>query len=208
MVSWDRKLMKHFTAALLLISASSAFAQKQELGLTLGQLTGTDRRSVDGTSLTLGSGTALQADYEYRLIQTRLASVYAGAHFLANPQRVVTGASGALTRDVATIYITPGAMVKFFPGARIQPWATVGGGAAVYEQSLLRQDGKPNPAPRDVTHGAFTYGGGVDVPIWKFVALRGEVRDFYSGNPAYNVGLASGQHNVVAGGGFVLRFGH
>ncbi len=36
-----------------------------------------------------------------------------------------------------------------------------------------------------------------------------EIRDFYTGNPNLKARLAaSGQHNVVAGGGFVLRFGH
>jgi hypothetical protein len=39
------------------------------------------------------------------------------------------------------------------------------------------------------------------------LALRLEARDFYSGSPSFNVaGISGGQHNQVAGGGFVLRF--
>ena len=48
----------------------------------------------------------------------------------------------------------------------------------------------------------------MDVRVWQFVATRWEVRDFYSGNPAFNVPVAgSGLHNIVAGGGLVFRFG-
>ena len=68
--------------------------------------------------------------------------------------------------------------------------------------------GNPNPAPR-FTHGTtLDFGGGVDVKLWRFVGLRAEARDFYSGNPSFNVEPSSSrQHNVVVGGGFVLRFG-
>jgi hypothetical protein len=37
--------------------------------------------------------------------------------------------------------------------------------------------------------------------------LRGEVRDFYTGQPRLNIVRSeSGQHNVIVSGGFVLRF--
>jgi hypothetical protein len=48
---------------------------------------------------------------------------------------------------------------------------------------------------------------GGDVRVWRWVALRGEARDFYSGSPDYNVAsLSGGQHNVFAGGAIVLRW--
>ena len=78
----------------------------------------------------------------------------------------------------------------------------------MYEQSLLTIGGAPNPAPRYIQRGAFDFGGGVDTKLWRWIGLRGEVRDFYTGAPAYNIsGVGGGQHNVVAGGGFVLRWG-
>src|SRR5262249_37319202 len=87
-------------------------------------------------------------------------------------------------------------------------YLAVGGGYAVYEQSVLQIDGRPNPAPRDIHRGAFDFGAGVDTSLWRWIGLRGEVRDFYTGSPAYNLpNLGGGQHNVVAGGGFVLRWG-
>jgi hypothetical protein len=45
-----------------------------------------------------------------------------------------------------------------------------------------------------------------DFPVWKFVALRGKARDFYTGSPGYYITIISaGQHNFVATGAFVLR---
>jgi hypothetical protein len=47
----------------------------------------------------------------------------------------------------------------------------------------------------------------LDFKLFRFIGLRGEVRDFLSGNPDLNVALNSGtQHNIVASGGVILRF--
>src|SRR5207249_2817550 len=110
--------------------------------------------------------------------------------------------------DVATVYVTPGVRVKFASDSAVSPYLAVGGGWAWYEQSLFRVDGGSNQAPRERYRGALDFGGGVDVKFWRWVGLRGEIRDFYTGSPAYNLPtFTGGQHNVVAGGGFVLKWG-
>jgi hypothetical protein len=195
-----------------LLTASAGFSQqsgwtpKHEIGLTLGGFLTTDRKASSG-QLTLGTGTDFQANYGYKLAEGAKAALYGEVHFLANPQRLVTSTDQSLTRDVATIYVTPGVRVKFLPRAAISPYLAAGGGYAVYEQSLNRLDGMANMAPRTIHRGAFDFGGGVDVRFWRFIGLRVEIRDFYTGSPAYNTAsLSGGQHNVVAGGGFILRF--
>jgi hypothetical protein len=191
---------------ILLFVAQTAFGQKHEVGLTLGGLFPQDRGTAPNT-VRLGGGTAMQANYGHRLIAGR-AAVYAEVHFLANPQRIVGSGNPAATRDVATIYVTPGIRVKFAPARPVSPYVAVGGGWAVYEQSLLRIDGAPNQAPREIHRGALDFGGGVDAKLWRWLGLRAEIRDFYTGSPAYNLpNLGGGQHNVVAGGGFVLKWG-
>jgi len=119
----------------------------------------------------------------------------------------VSSSDRTLTRDVATLFVTPGIRVKVLPNRRIAPYFAVGGGWADYEQSTTTLDGRPNAAPRTINHGVIDYGGGVDFKFWRFVGLRAEVRDFYAGGPSYNTSsIRGGQHNVVAGGGLVLRF--
>jgi hypothetical protein len=179
---------------------------RHEVGLTLGGLFSA-QRSGAGTSLDLGSGVALQANYGYLIAGGNKAALYGEVHFLANPLRQVSSASESLTRDAATIFLTPGIRVKFFPNHGVAPYVAFGGGLAVYEQSLKTLGGDPNSASRLVNHGALDYGGGVDFRFWRFVGLRAEVRDFYAGGPAYNTtAIRGGQHNVVASGGLVLRF--
>lgn len=178
-------------------------AQRQELGLTLGRLAGADRNAIS-----LGSGTALQANYGYGLWRNDKAALFGEVHFLANPQRVVTSTAARATRDVASLYVTPGVRLKLFPTARVQPFAAVGGGYALYEHSTLDIGGRPNAAPRTAAGAALVYGGGVDVPVWRWVGARFEVRDFVTARPVYNLAVGGRQQNVVTSGGLVLRFGN
>ncbi len=199
-------------ALVLALSIATAFAQdretlpKHEVGLTLGGLLSKARESGPAR-LELGSGVALQANYGYRFFERPNYALYGEVHFLANPQRQVTSADQTLTRDVATIFLAPGLRLKFLPHKAIAPYVAAGAGYAAFEQSTARLDSQPNSASRELSRGVFDFGAGVDVKFWRFVGLRAEVRDFYAGSPAYNTRvIGGGQHNVVAGGGLVLRF--
>lgn len=184
-----------------------AIAQRHEIGLTLGAITGATRSSPQG-SLDFGTGIALQANYGYVLRHGRKVDLLGEVHFLANPLREIASANRLATHDVATLYVVPGVRVKFRPAARIAPYLAIGGGWALYEQSLKQIDGSPNPAPRFTNRGAIGFGGGADFHIWRYIGGRWEIRDFYSGNPSFNTPVVgSGQHNLVVGGGFVLHLG-
>jgi opacity protein-like surface antigen len=179
----------------------------QELGFTLGNVFST-ARSGGNTKLDLGRGTALEFDYGQRLWKNDTFAVLLNVHFLANPQRVVSSLDRTLTRDVATIYAVPGVKIQFRPDSRLRPFVTAGVGYALYEQSLTRIDLVPNPAARLSHKAAFGYGGGADVGVLKWLALRGEYRGYVTGSPAFNTTAISGaQHNPVLSGGFVLTFG-
>ena len=191
---------------MLTLAPAQELPARHEIGLTLGRLFGT-QRSGGGTRLELGPGVAFQANYGYRLLRNDAVAIYGETHFLANPQRIVSSADRTLTRDVATIFVTPGVRVKFLPQRAVSPFLAAGAGLAVYEHSTTTLAGRANPASRTVNHGAFGYGGGLDFKFWRFVGLRAEVRDFYAGAPSYNSrAFSGGQHNVVAGGGLVLKF--
>jgi opacity protein-like surface antigen len=125
----------------------------------------------------------------------------------ASPLRDVSSSITKATQNFASLYLTPGIRVKFKPTSRISPYAVVGGGYADYEQSTTRINGQPNSVSRELARGVFDFGAGVDVRVWRFVALRGEARDFYTGSPGYNVAtISGGQHNVTATGAFVLQW--
>ncbi len=127
-------------------------APRHEIGLTLGRrqpLT----RAKGPSGLELQSGTALQANYGYRLTGGDKAALYGEVYFLSTPQQQVSSADTSLTRDVATIFLTPGVRLKFMPARAVSPYLAIGAGWALFEHSTLTLGGRPNPAPRRVSHG-------------------------------------------------------
>src|SRR5579884_669328 len=125
----------------------------------------------------------------------------------SNTQQVgITAPVGntSIQLDTSAIFITPALRLKVLPAAPISPWLSVGGGWARFSTNA----GSPS------NKGAIEYGGGLDfktgLPVLGF---RAEVRDFVTGDPNFgftnivtgdNGGLR--RHNLMVGGGIVLRF--
>jgi opacity protein-like surface antigen len=200
------------TAVLLVFTASAgsipARAQKQEVGLTIGGLFNPERSFHDpqGT-VESSSGISLGADYARRFWNGRSVALYGEVEFVANAlDRQTSSANAAVPRSYATLYLASGVRLKFRPKARFSPWAAFGGGYAQYEQARVLTDGHPF-GDRRIHRGVFDFGIGVDYRVWQSLSLRGEVRDYVSGNPSLNVKFdGSLQHNVIPKGGIVFRF--
>jgi opacity protein-like surface antigen len=174
------------TLTLTMAMALPTMAQKHEVGLMLGRIVDQDR-TVANSSLKLKSGMSLHANY---------------------PQRQVESANRNFTRDVASLYLTPELRLKFAPKAVVSPFVFAGAGLAVYEHAETTLAGAARTVDRTSRTGAFTYGGGIDVKVLRWLGARFEARDNYSGSPQFLRGANAGrQHNFTLAGGFVLRFG-
>ncbi len=198
-----------FGMAVLLIGAATVSAQKQEVGLLLGGIKTSDRdiQSPQSGSVRNSSGLTYYANYAYRLAGGKNAAFYLELPFAATPSRDVQSTNVNVPRNYASLFFTPGLKVKFFPAARLSPYGAIGGGYGRIDESEFRINDQANTGRRGKNSGVFDFGGGVDIKIVKFLSLRGEVRDFYSVTPNYNVPLSgSRQHNVLTSGGFVLHF--
>jgi opacity protein-like surface antigen len=194
-----------FVLPVALCVAQEDTGHKNELAFGLGGIPALSRSN--SPSLDAGSGVALQANYGRRFLGTNKWALYGEVNFVSSPLRDVSSSALAATHDFASLYVTPGVRFKFRPASRISPYAVVGGGYADYEQSTTVIARGPNPASRQLARGVFDFGAGVDVHLWRFIALRGEARDFYTGSPNYNIpSISGGQHNVVATGAFVLQW--
>ena len=117
----------------------------------------------------------------------------------------------ATTRNYASLFITPAVRVLFNGKGTVSPWASLGGGYGRIDASTTLLNGSANTGLRNLNTATLQFGGGVDVRtpvhILAPIALRAEVRDFYSGAAPLNAGgRDERQHNVVFSGGFVLRF--
>ena len=195
------------TVGVVILCVQSAAAQRHEVGFTLGGLFGSSKSGPAG-SVDPGTGFAFQANYGFRLFGAPGFALLGEVNFMASPLQDVASTNPLATANFASLYVTPGIRLKLLPSGRFSPYAAVGGGYALFEQSVQRLDGLPNNAPRYTSHGALDFGGGVDVKLWHFVGARFEVRDFYSGNPSWNIPVSGGGfHNLAVGGGLVLRLG-
>lgn len=189
------------------IIAGPARGQNQDLTFSLGGIPGQTRsfRDSAGTAQ-ISADRSFGINYGYRFLGAKIAALYGEIEFVAIPNRSVTAATATVPQSYASLYLTPGLRLKFFPSSRLSPWGAIGGGYGLYQQSAKLSNGQ-NETDKFVNRGVFDYGGGLDFRLFRFIGLRGEVRDFLSGNPDLNVALNSGtQHNIVASGGVILRF--
>jgi hypothetical protein len=185
-----------------------ALAQSNDITLSLG---GTPSQSRGFQSPTAGTAQtsadiSLGANYGHRFLAAEVAELYGEIEFVALPNRGLTAATATVPQNYASLYVAPGLRLKVLPSARLSPWVALGGGYALYEQSAKLSNGQ-NTTNKFLSRGVFDFGGGLDYKVFRFLGLRGEVRDFLSGNPNLNVALSSStQHNVVASGGISVRF--
>ncbi len=205
----EKRSRKHLlvVVAVALFLAPQAIAQgKNEIGLLIG---GTFVPSL--SSIDIKSGLAYEATFAHKFIALPGVGFGFEVPFVAVPSQDVQSASIFSPRNYASLFITPGVRLTLAPSALISPWASIGGGYARFSESTTLVTGAPNPFTRGTNKGALQYGGGADfklplgIPLP--IALRAEVRDFFSGQPRLNVSRSgNGQHNVFVAGGLVLHF--
>ena len=188
-------------------------AKKDELGLVIGATVLPSQTLASGisanpASLTFRPSLALGAEFDRGLTASQHLGILAGVDFLASPldvkldQRPVNAIP-----EYAYIFLTPHIRVKFHPQGAISPWFLLGGGYTRYAESA------PRGALRAATNtGALEFGGGIDTSpvrrVWKIpIGFRLEVRDFYTGQPNYNLPVSGNlQHNIVFTGGLLVGF--
>ena len=198
-------------SALLLLAtalfANPALGQNQELTFSLGGIPGqTHNFQGSGGTAQISSDRSFGINYGHRFLDPKIAALYGEIEFVALPNRDVTSATATVPQSYASLYLAPGLRLKFFPSSRLSPWGAVGGGYALYQQSAKLSNGQ-NETDKFLNRGVLDYGAGLDFRLFRFLGLRAEVRDFLSGNPNLNAkSSSSAQHNIVASGGFILRF--
>ncbi len=210
-------MFKKLALALLAISigVSHASAQneaKNELGLLLGA-TFTPALNISNQTgkVSFGSGLTFQATYAHRLVALPGAAVYFEVPFAAAPNIDISTSNSSVPASYASLFITPGLRLKLHPNAKVAPWLALGGGYARFHESAELQNGSPNPGRIGANRGAVEFGGGIDfrtpIKVLFPIKLRVEIRDFYSGQPNYNLAVAAGfQHNLLFSGGLAVSF--
>lgn len=190
----------------LAAAPTGALAQANEIALTAGgDFISNPHNSVSKTWTIEGS-------LAHRLLGAPLIGLYAelpiAAAFHSKPQvssaciAVFPPPPGCITQpfNYSSLFVTPGLKLKI-GGPGLSPYAVVGGGIGHFSPSAAS-----GSTPGSTTTGVISYGGGIDVTMLPIIGLRGEVRDYNSGYPAFGFGGSGRQHNLFVTAGVVLRF--
>lgn len=193
-------------AALFLIS-NSATAQQFELGLSVGALKSGDHTLPATGSIKADTGFAYEVNFAARVYNVHLAALYVEVPFAGTPSTAITSSNPFSPSDYSSFFLTPGLKLKLLPVAPVSPYGFVGAGLARFHSSSSLINGQSNTGDQSATRGAVDFGAGVDWKVMPFFSVRGEVRDFYSGTPRFNINvIGDKQHNVLVSGGVVFRF--
>ena len=206
--------LKHLTiGALVAIGTivAPAAAQKNEVSGSLGRIFISDQgilgAPASDPNLHFGKGLTFEVNYARRVIDGQLWSLALEVPFVANLDEDVHSAQDVTPKQFSSIFVTPAARLNVFPHQAVSPWVSLGGGFSHFGPSSTLEFGGPNPGKTGTTTGVLQAGVGLDVKIIGNFSLRGEARDFWSGEPQLNVNTGkSRQHNIFVGGGLVWHF--
>jgi len=210
--------LRRFAILLLVLSVFSTLsqAQKADVSFVVGGAFVSEDHVAPGVTCTIPCPLAFNFKtdthvfYEgtgaIRLANFKLVSLHLEVPIAGIPSApvVFSGAPSSNALKLSSVFVTPSLRVKFAPGFPVSPFASIGGGWAHY-----------NLAGPSMNKGALQFGGGVDIKTGiPLLGFRAEVRDFVTGQPDFGIvsiqtlGSSSlgRRHNVLAGGGIVLRF--
>jgi opacity protein-like surface antigen len=182
---------------LLLALTASSSAQSIELAIGAGGYLPVNNDQAD-------KALAVQGTFSARILHVPLVALYFDLPVVGTLNTTVTSTQQLTSLGTySAMFIAPGLKIKLAPGFPMSPYIAGGIGVARFSKSDSLAAGGENVTSTNV----FDVGGGLDTKIFPYLSLRGEVRDFYSGNARLALSnLDQRQHNVVITGGLVLRF--
>ncbi len=201
-----------FVAALtasIIVLAAGASAQVNDVSAGLGRTFISDQ-GVQGTTLLdsnihFGDGFSYSLSYGRRLVDIGIASLTVEVPFVHDPTAGLNYGNNVVPKDFGAFYLTPSIRVNAFPHFAVSPWISGGGGFAHFSPNSQLEYGGASAA-KSTTTGAIQLGAGLDVTLIGSLKLRGELRDFYTGEPDFNLKPQKHMHNMFAGAGIVFSF--
>ena len=154
-----------------------------------------------------GNGLTFEVDYARHLFATPIFGISGEVPAAFNLDEKLNSGGDVVPKSYKQIFVAPSVRVNFFPETAVSPWVSIGGGFAPFRASSNLNYYGPNPGTSS-TSGVLQGGFGLDVKVWRRFSIRGEVRDFWSGEPNFPLADTgkSRQHNYFVGGGVVWHF--
>jgi hypothetical protein len=201
-----------WTLVIICSFAVQAAAQKNELSGMLGRTLISDQ-SIQGApaydpKLRFGDGLTFELNYARHIIGGDLLSLSLEVPFVVNADEDLHAAQNVIPKQYSSYFVTPAARLNLFPEQAVSPWVSIGGGLGHFGASSTLEFGSlPNLGKTGTNTGVLQAGFGLDVRLFKRFTLRGELREFWSGEPKLNVITSnSRQLNQFVAGGVVWHF--
>lgn len=198
----------------LLVALAAAQDEKNEIGGVAGRTFISDQGIQNATyfdpTIHFGKGISFEGEYAHRFIVTPVYALSGEVVGMFNPDIDLNAGyypNSVVPTDMKAFFITPAARVNLFPTTAVSPWISVGAGFGHFSEGKTLVYGGTNPGTSS-TSATIEGGFGLDVKAWKRMFIRGEVRDFWSGEPNFPLAPTgkSRQHNFFVGGGAFWRF--
>ena len=196
--TFELRLLLVATLVSSLIFLTTAAAQNSEAAFTMG---GYFPRHINARS---NDVLAIQGNVSRRLYQVRAASLHLELPVIGTFNSPVSATKILNRQEFGTasysaLFVAPGVRLGFFPQFRLSPFLAVGGGLARFDRA--------NHSFPSTNTGVLDLGAGLNWRVSHHFGLRAELRDLYSGAPQLITGLTAREHQLVAAGGIVLKFG-
>lgn len=183
----------------------NGFAQKNEVAL-IGGAKITPTVGSGSSETTFATTFAFEANYAAQLAHIPAVALHLEIPALFTPSTDITTSNLTALKSYSSFFITPALRLKLVPGSPVSPWVSAGGGIAHFNPGSTTQGGTAINT-HSVTKSAVQAGVGADIhPPLLPLAFRLEARDFYTGLPDLNTVGIKVRHNLMVGGGIVLRF--
>jgi hypothetical protein len=153
------------------------------------------------------NGFSFEVNYARKFILTQVFAVSGEVPAMFNVDEDMNSGADVVPMGYRAFFIAPSARVNLFPTTAVSPWVSFGGGFGHFGESKTLLYSGTNPG-KSTTTGVIQGGIGLDVRVWHRFSIRGEGRDFWSGEPDFplaNTGKTR-QHNYFVGGGVVWHF--
>ena len=193
----------------LLLFGSAAYAQEEPAwkhGEVSVQGTGFFTKDSNGNGISQHATDTGGVLIGYRYDFTNWIAAEANYGYDRNTQQNFT--SGGPFNIQANVHQAIAAMVVTLPQLlRLNPYVLAGAGALVFDPT--GNAGQSVPGVLRQAKAAFVYGGGVDFPLVRHLALRAEYRGFVYNRPDFQLAALDSRvtaHTAQPSAGLVFRF--
>lgn len=158
-----------------------------------------------------GHGLTFEINYSRRLLGNGVYAISGEVPAVFNLDEDLNSGGDVVPQDYQQIFVTPAVRLNLFPATAVSPWVSIGGGFAHFSENKNLNYYGTNPGG-STTSGVLEGGLGLDVNPFRHraahIGFRGEVRDFWSGEPDFPLAPTgkTRQHNYFVGGGVTWHF--